>query len=420
MPTYAYKAKSRSGKIVKGQINAPSKLKAKNTLYNKGLRPLSVKAAVKMDVEADTKGLRRFIYRDASGDIQLRFGPDLPSTKELAVFTKQFSLMVENGIPMISSLKLLENSQRKMTFKTIIRSIAKQVEKGSTLNEAVESFPQVFDNLYVAMVRAGEKSGQLDVILRQLVSYIEKAAKIKSQIKSAMTYPVIIIVVAIGVVALLLAFVVPAFAKQFKDSGQDLPELTQMVVNLSDFLVNDWYIILGTLIGSFALFRYWIKTESGRTIFDRFLLKAPIIGDVMTKIAIGRFSSTMSTMLSSGVPILDSLVICAASSGNKTVEAFVQGVKDEIEKGGNFYEPLQKSPMFPPLVSSMVEVGETTGKLDETLRKIAEIYEDEVDAAIETMTSMIEPILIVVIGSIVGFIVLAMYLPVFDLAGTVG
>lgn len=419
MALYAYKAKNRRGQIQKGKVNATSKSHAKNSLYNKGLVPIKVNRITSTENSVNPTGIAQFIYKDEQGNIQIRFGPDLPTLKELALFTKQFSLMIENGINIISALKLLQRGQKKQTFSSIIKSISLEVERGSTLHEALEPFPKVFDELYIAMIRAGEKSGQLDVIMKQLVSYIEKSIKIRSQIKSAMTYPIIIVAVALIVISLLLAFVVPTFAKQFKDSGMELPGPTQIVVSMSDFMTNNWLgIILGAM-GMIAALKYWIDTDEGRKVFDNFLLKAPILGDVMTKIAIGRFCSTMATMLNSGVSILESLNICAGASGNKTIEAFVYTVKDEIEKGGNFYTPLEESSLFPPLVSSMVEVGESTGKLDETLQKITDIYEDEVDTAIETMTSMIEPLMIVIIGTIVGFIVLAMYLPVFDMANTV-
>ena len=253
-----------------------------------------------------------------------------------------------------------------------------------------------------------------------MVTYIEKSAKIKSQIKSAMTYPLIIVFVALSVITLLLVWVVPTFAKQFADSGQELPGLTSFVVNLSNLLIKDWmFIVAGIAVAIFGI-RWGLKTDQGRKIFDTYILKAPIIGDVMLKISIARFCSTMGTMLSSGVSILESLNICAASSGNRAIEKMVHHIRDEISKGRTFFDPMEASGIFPAMVSSMVAVGEQTGTLDVTLAKISDIYDDEVDSAIDTMTSMIEPLLIIVIGGIVGFIVIAMYLPIFGLANTVG
>lgn len=418
MPEFKYKARNRGGRIVSSTISSANPKTAREDLYNLGFKPLTIKQIGGSGPA--TKGINRYFYKDEKGRLQIRLGPELPSTKELAVFTKQFSLMIENGVPLLQCLHLLAAQQKKHDFKNIISTIHSAVEKGANLSNAMEPHKSVFYALYVSLVRAGEASGHLDIILRQLVVYIEKAAKIKSQIKSAMTYPTIIVLVAIGVITLLLTFVVPTFAKQFSDNRQELPEVTQFVVTISDLLINEWFTILIGLTGIISFFVYGIRTEKGRRIFDDYILKAPIFGDVLLKIAISRFCSTMSTMLSSGVSILEALTICAKSSGNKTVEDFVMTLREQISKGSNFADPLTVSPLFPPMVSSMVAVGETTGTLDETLGKIAEIYDDEVDAAIETMTAMLEPLMIVIIGSIVGFIVIAMYLPIFDLAGTVG
>lgn len=421
MPKYAYRAKNRNGSVKNGEVTASSKLAAKANLANKGMKVLKLTA---IDDSAPTvsnaTGISRYIYRDKNGSIQIRLGSQLPTTRELGLFTKQFSLMIENGIPMLQALQMLQDQQRKIDFAETIGKVNTAIEQGSTLTDALEAHPLIFDSLYVAMTKAGEASGRLDVILKQLVTYIEKAAKLKAQVKSALAYPIIIIVVAIVVVTGLLTFVVPTFAKQFSDSGQKIPALTQMVIDMSDFLVEGWWQILLALAGGFIVFRYWIKTDQGREQFDTFLLKAPVLGDVMTKIAVGRFCSTMSTMMSSGVAILEALNICAASSGNKRIEKFVNNVRDEISKGSTFSDPLGQGGLFPKMVVSMVAVGESTGTLDETLKKVTDIYDEEVDNAIAAMMSMIEPLMIVVIGTIVGFIVVAMYLPIFDMAGTVG
>ncbi len=420
MPKYAYKAKSRTGQIKSGEVNASSKHAAKTMLSNRGLRILKLTAtAAELGEGSKTSGFGRFIYRDKNGSIQLRLGAQLPTTRELGLFTKQFSLMIENGIPMLQALQMLRDQQRKIDFAETIEKIIRAIEQGSSLTDALEPFPDVFDSLYIAMSRAGEASGRLDVILKQLVSYIEKAAKLKAQVKSAMAYPLIIVVVAIAVVTLLLVFVVPSFAKQFTESGQEIPALTQLVMDMSDALVNNWMEILGTIVAAFFGLRYYLKTDNGKKAFDRAILRAPIIGEVMIKISVGRFCSTMSTMLSSGVSILEALTICATSSGNKSVESFVLNVREEISKGSTFADPLSQDGFFPKMVVSMVAVGESTGTLDETLRKVTDIYEEEVDNAIAAMMSMIEPLMIVVIGGIVGFIVIAMYLPIFGMAGTV-
>ena len=420
MPKYSYKAKTPKGVIRMGEISAASKLAAKNSLSNKGLRVLKLQTMEAEGAESlERRGISRYIYRTKDGSIQLRLGPQLPSTRELGLFTKQFSLMIENGIPMLQALQMLKDQQRKIDFQETIDKIIRAIEQGSSLTDALEPFPSIFDSLYVAMARAGETSGRLDVILRQLVTYIEKSAKLKAQVKSAMAYPIIIMLVAIGVVTLLLVFVVPSFAKQFADSGQEIPGLTAFIINISNILVDGWKQIVGSLFAAFFGLRYFFSTDNGRRLFDATILKAPIIGNVMVKISIGRFCSTMSTMLSSGVSILEALTICASASGNQSVEKFVINVREEISKGSTFAEPLSQGNFFPKMVVSMVAVGESTGTLDDTLKKVTDIYEEEVDLAIAGMMSMIEPIMIVGIGGIVGFIVIAMYLPIFGMAGTV-
>ncbi|MFW7378100.1 MAG: type II secretion system F family protein [Oligoflexus sp.] len=420
MPKYMYKAKNNQGKALSGEINAGSKPKALNMLANKGLRVLKLTAMAPESADgAQRKGLARYIYRDQHGSIQIALTEETPTTKELALFTKQFSMMIENGIPMLQALQLLKEQQKKQAFVEIIDKIIKAIEEGSNLSDALEPYPRVFDSLYVAMTRAGEASGRLDIILRQLVSYIEKAAKLKSQVKSALTYPSLIVVVSIIVIAVLMIFVVPSFAQQFEASGQELPGVTQMVMSISDFFINHWDYLLAAVFVTIFSIKYYYNTDQGKALFDKYILIAPIIGDVMKKIAIGRFCSTMSTMLSSGVSILEALTICATSSGNKTVETFVEHVKSEISKGQTFAEPLSDSDLFPKMVSSMVAVGESTGTLDEALKKVTDIYDDEVDNAIAAMMAMIEPAMIVIIGGIVGFILIAMYLPIFDMASTV-
>ncbi|MES2746665.1 MAG: type II secretion system F family protein, partial [Bdellovibrionota bacterium] len=412
--------KARNGQLKNGEISAVNKVAAKASLANKGLKVINL--TTQDDSESKTGGnfITRMVYRDKNGGIQIRLGSQLPTTRELALFTKQFSLMIENGIPMLQALQMLGDQQRKQDFAEIIMKVNRSIEAGSTLTDSLESYPLVFDPLYVAMTKAGEASGRLDVILKQLVTYIEKAAKLKAQVKAAMAYPMIIVVVAVGVVTLLLVFVVPTFAKQFTEGGQELPYLTALVIDMSNFLVNRWMEIIGSLIVGFFSFRYWAKTIAGKRVIDTNILKAPIIGDVMTKIAVGRFCSTMSTMMSSGVAIIEALNICAASSGNVRIEEFVLNVRDEISKGSTFADPLGNGSLFPKMVISMVAVGESTGTLDETLKKVTDIYDEEVDTAIAAMMSMIEPLMIVVIGGIVGFIVIAMYLPIFGLAGAVG
>ncbi len=384
------------------------------------LKIVMLKAHKLDDTEDDGGFLSNFIQKDSKGRITFKLGEGDITDKDIIIFTKQFATMINSGVPLIQSLGILSAQQRIPTFGKILRNVSGAVENGSKLSDAFEAYPKLFDTLYVAMVRAGEASGNLDTILLKLVTYIEKASKIKSQIKSAMTYPLIVVVVAGVVISGLLIFVVPTFAKQYSENDKELPGITQVVVDASNFLVNEWYLIFGSMIIASFLFKYWVKTEKGRETFDAMILKAPGIGELLRKIAVGRFCSTMSTMLTSGVNILDALTICAASSGNKTIEKFIAYVRSRIEQGTKLSEPLSEGGLFPNMVVSMVAVGEQTGALDEMLLKVSDFYEDEVDMAVATVLSMIEPIMIVTIGSIVGFIVIAMYMPVFDMASLVG
>ena len=293
------------------------------------------------------------------------------------------------------------------------------MENGSKQSEAFASFPDIFDSLYVAMVAAGEVSGNLDTILLKLVSYIDRSNKVKGQVKSALVYPVMVVLVAIAVVISLLIFVVPTFAQQYSETGRQLPLLTQWVIAVSDGLAANWaHLTIGVFIAGLA-FRRMLQTPRGRLWFDRWILWVPGIGLLLRKISVGRFCSTMASMLMSGVNLLQALTICASSAGNLVIEQFVLSVRSGVEKGQKISEPLSEGHIFPEMVISMVAVGETTGALDEMLEKVSDFYEEEVDLAVQAMLSMIEPIMIVSIGGIVAFILIAMYLPIFDLAGGV-
>lgn len=426
MAEFVYRAKDQRGNIRFGKIKAGSKSQARSALVRMRLKPISI-TAEKIDSskvplnDGSTPILGNFIYKDRNGNIQISLGStEKPTDKDLIIFTKQFSTMITSGVPLMQALGILSKQQRVRSFGQSLEAIRLAVENGSTLSNALEAFPKLFDTLYVAMVRAGEASGKLDTILMKLVVYIEKAAKIRSQVKSAMIYPMLVVVVAITVVSALLIFVVPTFAKQYSDNDKKLPELTQIVVDLSDFMVNYWYVPIGSIFIFYFLIRLYINTDPGRIWWDKTLLILPGFGQLIRKIAVGRFCSTMATMLTSGVNLLEALSICAASAGNKTIEAFVLRVRSGIEQGAKISEPLAEGGLFPPMVVSMVAVGETTGALDQMLVKVSEFYEDEVDLAVKTLLSMIEPVMIVCIGGIVGVIVIAMYLPVFDLGALVG
>ncbi len=419
MPEYKYKVRDASGKYKTGTMSASSKAMVKDRLVRMRLMPILIQA-VELDNSPIKGPFAKFLKRDKNGDLAISFGTKNPTTKDLVVFTKQFATMLTSGVSLVQALGILAGQQRIKDFGEVLEKVRGAVENGATLSEALEAYPKIFDNLYVAMIRAGEASGNLDTIMMKLVTYIEKAAKIKSQVKSAMMYPLIVLVVAVGVVSLLLVFVVPAFAKTFTDGGKKLPDLTQFVIDMSDWLsANIGYILLIVIVGVMIL-NAWKATPAGRVRWDGWMIKSPGIGNLLKKIAVGRFCSTMSTMLVSGVNLLDALTICGQSSGNKTIEAFINGVRASVEQGTKLSDPLGKGGLFPQMVVSMVSVGEATGAMDDMLFKISEFYEDEVDLAIKTLLGMIEPIMIVGIGGVVGFIVIAMYLPIFDMANAAG
>jgi len=418
---FKYKAKDLRGRVKVGKIQAATAVQAKAQLTKMRMRPITV-TAVKLDGPEDESQdfFSKLFFRDDKGKLQIQLGSGAPSDKELIVFTKQFSTMISSGVPLIQSIGVLASQQPSVMFGRALGKIRYAVENGATLSESLEAFPSIFDNLYVAMVRAGEASGNLDEILLKLTTYIEKAAKIRAQVKSAMFYPIMIVTVAITVISVLLVFVVPTFAKQYEDAGKELPWLTQQIVDLSDFLVADGVYLLIGLGTSIFLFRRYIKTENGRKWLDNKLLNAPGFGVLFRKLAVGRFCNTMSTMLTSGVNLLEALNICAASSGNKVIEKFVVSARTGVEQGRKLSEPLADGGLFPKMVISMIQIGEQTGALDDMLLKVSAFYEEEVDLAVKTLLSMIEPVMIAVIGGIVGVIVIAMYLPVFDAASLVG
>ncbi|MDD9951602.1 MAG: type II secretion system F family protein [Zetaproteobacteria bacterium] len=421
MNQFKYSAIDKRGKSRQGNIAATSKSQARLKLLEKGMSKIRVTAPPAGENSGDTTPiLGNYIYKDANGAIQIELSDNRPSATDIIIFTKQFATMIGSGVPIIQSLMVLAKQQKSPGFQKSLSAIQTQVENGATLSAALKADAQnIFDTLYVAMVEAGEESGNIDEILLRLVEYIEKAEKIKKQVKSAMIYPVLVIGVALAVISGLLAFVVPAFAQQFQDTGRELPQLTQIVIDLSDYFMQTYPFYILCLFATTLGIYVYRRTEKGKVTTDRWLIEVPVVGDLLKKIAVGRFCSTMSSMLGSGVNLLESLSICAKSSGNKTVEEAIEGVRRDLEEGLNLSESLSKNALFPDMVISMVHVGESTGALSEMLHKVSLFYEDEVDNAVQSMLAMIEPIMIVIIGLLVGFIVVAMYLPIFDLAGGV-
>jgi type IV pilus assembly protein PilC len=340
------------------------------------------------------------------------------SVKDLGVFTRQFSTMINAGLPMVQCLDILAAQADKPQFKKIISTVTSDVEGGATLAEALGKH-SVFSQLYVNMVEAGEAGGILDQILNRLAVYLEKAEALTRKVKSAMTYPTVVAVVTLGATIFMLMVIIPTFAKMFSDFGGQLPLPTKIVMGLSDFLRRQWYVLLIIVgVGVFA-FKRFKATETGKMKIDRFALRVPVLGTVIRKAAIARFTRTLGTLISSGVPILGGLDITARTAGNKVVEKAIYATRQSISQGETIAEPLKQSGVFPPMVTQMIGVGEQTGALDEMLEKIANFYDDEVDTAVEQLTSIIEPVMIVVMGVVVGGMLISMYLPMFKLINVV-
>ncbi len=348
-----------------------------------------------------------------------RLGGGIKS-KDIAIFTRQFSVMIDAGLPLVQCLDILSQQQENKSFQKVLFQIREDVESGSSLAEAMRKHPQAFDDLYVNMVAAGEAGGILDTILQRLSVYIEKAVKLKTQVRSAMIYPVSVITIAVIVVYVILWKVIPVFSSLFEGLGAELPFLTQWVVSLSKFIGRFWWLIFLVVIASVFAIRQYYRTETGRHQLDSLLLRAPVLGIILRKIAVARFCRTLGTLLNSGVPILESLDITARTSGNAIIEEAIMEVRKAVEEGKTVAEPLTRSGQFPPMVCQMVGVGEQTGAMDTMLSKIADFYEDEVDAAVEGLMKLIEPVIIFFLGIVIGTIVIAMYMPMFTLLSKIG
>ncbi len=401
MPVYAWKGKAPGGAEQKGELNLANKEEVLSHLRKKRIVASEVKeksGAVNFKLPAFKKGV---------------------SIRDLVIFTRQFSTMVNAGLPLVQCLDILSKQAESATFREVVADVMHDVEAGSTLAEAMGKRPQAFDNLYVNMVDAGEAGGILDDILARLAGYLEKAEALRRKVKSALTYPAVVLVVALGATTFMLLFIIPTFAKVFADFGGELPLPTRVVLALSDFLKSFWWVIILVTVAFVIAIRRIYKTENGRMKMDAMALKSPVLGDILRKASIARFTRTLGTMISSGVPILTALDITARTAGNKVIEAAIMMTKGSIGEGETIAAPLRQSKVFPPMVVQMISVGEETGALDKMLDKIANFYDEEVNVAVDTLTSIIEPIMIVVMGSLVGGMVVAMYMPMFKLINVV-
>lgn len=401
METYVWNGRTRDGQRQKGELAAKSKEEVISIMRKQNIMVTSVAARAKKLT------------------INLPFGSKA-NDKDIAIFTRQFATMIDAGLPLVQCLDILSKQADNKTFAAVINEIRQDVEAGSTYADSLKKHPAVFGDLYANMVAAGELGGILDTILNRLSKYIEKNIKLKRQVKAALFYPATIVAVAFIVIVVLLVYVIPIFAKMFTDFGGILPAPTRLVIGASNFMRANILIIMGIIAAAIIGARKYYKTQNGRLVIDSTVLKMPVFGMLARKISVAKFTRTLGTLISSGVPILDGLDIVAKTSGNKVVEKAIYATRQSISEGKTLSEPLEQSKVFPPMVVQMIAVGETTGALDAMLSKIADFYDEEVDSTVGILTSLLEPILMIFLGVVIGFIVVAMYLPIFKLAGTIG
>ncbi len=404
MAKFFYQAIHSSGQNVSGQIEADDESDARVKLRSKSLKPLKL---------IQTSGPR--IKQNSSSPFSQKV-----DSRDLQIFTRQFSTLVSAGIPIVESLKILSEGKNAPVLKQAVTKVKSSIESGKKLGESMAEFPDVFDRLYVNMMKAGEEAGILDGILLRLAQYLEKSEKIKKQVKGAMVYPVSIIFIAIIVVTGILVFIIPKFQELYNNSGKALPMVTQIVVNMSKFTTEKWYLVLAVIVGGPLLLMQWFKTAEGKEIIQRFFIGVPIFGEVLQKSAVARMTRTLSTLLTAGVPVVDALEISAKTSGNVVIEETLIRAKDSVIQGKTLAGPLMKEKLIPEMVSQMVAIGEASGSLDTMLAKVADFYEDDVENAVKAMASLLEPLLMVVLGGVIAFLVVAMYLPIFDLASLQG
>jgi len=402
MPIFKWEGKAGKGAIKKGEMEAPNEAAIRIHLRQQNITPTKI------------------VSKGKEFKINLPFFKKKVNQRSIAIFTRQLATMIDAGLPLVQSLEILSQQQESKAFKNIIRVIREDVEGGSTFAGALKKHPSTFNDLYTNLVVAGEEGGILDNILNRLANYIEKSEALKKKVKSALIYPATIVGVAVIVVGILMIFVIPVFEAMFKSSGQNLPLPTLIVVTLSKMIKKYVVIFIPAMVLLFFILRKYYQTQNGRAVVDRLLLKLPVFGSLFKKIAVARFSRTLGTLVSSGVPILDGLTIVSRTSGNRVIETAILNARASIREGETIAEPLSRSNIFPPMVIQMISVGESTGALDTMLSKIAEFYEEEVDIAVVNLTSLLEPFLMVFLGIVIGGVVISMYLPIFNMASAIG
>jgi type IV pilus assembly protein PilC len=405
MAIFLWEGKTAQGRVLKGEIEASNLEAVFAILRDRRIRPIPNR------IREKGRGLATEIKIPG-------FGEKLKA-RDLSVFTRQFATMIDAGLPIVQCLDIQTQQSESKVLRNTLRAIKQDVEGGSTLAEALRKHPKIFDDLYVNMVQAGEAGGVLNAILNRIALFIEKANKLKKKVKGAMIYPCTIVVVAVVVVAILLIFVIPVFAELYGSMGKALPAPTQITINISNWFRANFLYMIFVLVGIIVGIRSYYQTDNGQMNIDRLLLRLPVVGDLLRKVAVARFSQNMAILLSSGVPILDGLAITARTAGNRVIEKAIMDSRVSISQGRTVAEPLRESKIFPPMVCQMVAVGENTGGLDTMLRKVAELYEDEVDDAVANLTALMEPMIMVVLGVILGGLVISMYLPIFQLGSVV-
>src|SRR5438132_9345771 len=401
MPVWTWEGKTKTGETKRGEVEAPDEASVQQRLRAMALSNVKIKKKSVFAAGLKLPGM---------GGI---------GQKDLVIFTRQFATMIDAGLPLVQCLDILGTQLDNLAFREVLMKVKNKVESGSTLADALGDHPKVFDTLYVQLVAAGEVGGILDTILNRLAAYIEKNEKLKSKVKGAMVYPAVVLVVAVGVTVVLLLFVTPTFEKMFKDFGGAMPAPTQIVIDLSKWLQHNiiYAIVIG--IALVIAFRAYLNWPKGRQQWDAFVIRTPVFGPLIRKVAVARFTRTLGTMISSGVPILDAMEVVARTAGNSVVEKAIRYTKEKISEGKTIVQPLAETKVFPPMVVQMIGGGDATGAMDQMLTKIADFYDDEVDAAVAALTSMIEPVMMVFLGAVVGGFLVAMYLPIFSIAGSV-
>jgi type IV pilus assembly protein PilC len=425
MPTFKYSAVGADGRTVRGSIPAPGRQECLDELRRQNLMPLKIEessgrseaparpGAAPRPATPGAPGAKRGMFR-----MELSFGRAKPGVRkkdEVVLFTRQLSTLIGAGIPLLESMEILREQAESRQFSLLLDGVIEEVRAGQDLSSSLNRYPKVFTNVYVSMIRAGEASGQLDDILVRLADYMEATQRLRRDIKSAMTYPIVSLVMIFGITAFLMIAIVPKFKEVFTSLDVELPGLTKAILAASDFCQEEWATILGAMVAAFALLRIYKRTERGSRQWDWLVLHIPIFGNLFRKVGLSRFSKTFSTMLKSGVPILGALEIVSETAGNRIISDAIDGARDSVREGDSLAGPLAASGMFPPMVTRMIGVGEKTGALESLLEKISEFYDDQVRATVKQLTSLIEPIMITVMGVMVGTICMAVFLPIFEL-----